>query len=96
MSIRANSIPRRREGADGQRFGEDFVVMDPEGRMLRGLNETAARVWELLDGRRTARDIAGVLAREYGVGEERVLEDCLRLLERLAGHGLLDAKEVLP
>ncbi|PTL80988.1 PqqD family protein [Vitiosangium sp. GDMCC 1.1324] len=95
MSFRAESIPRRREGSDGQRFGADFVVMEPEGRMLRGLNDTAARIWELSDGKRTARDIAGVVALEYGVDVERVLGDSLRLLEQLAGHGLLDAVEVL-
>jgi pyrroloquinoline quinone biosynthesis protein D len=95
MSFREDSIPRRREGADGQRFGEDFVVLDAEGRMLRGLNDTAARVWELSDGRRTAREIASMVASEYGVEVERVLGDCLRFLERLAGHGLLDAEEVL-
>jgi pyrroloquinoline quinone biosynthesis protein D len=92
LSLGADSIPRRREGADGQRFGEDFVVLDSEGHMLRGLNETAARVWELVDGRRTARDIAGVVASEYGVEVERVLGDCLSFLERLLGHGLLDAE----
>ena len=95
MSFRADSIPCRREGADGQRFGADFVVLDPEGRMLRGLNDTAARIWELSDGKRTARDIASVVAHEYGVEVERVLGDCLRLLERLVGHGLMDVKEVL-
>ncbi len=95
MSFRPDSIPRRREGADGQRFGSDFVVLDAEGRMLRGLNDTAARVWDLSDGKRTAREIAAVVAHEYGVDVERVLEDCLRFLERLAGHGLLDAEEVL-
>lgn len=95
MSFRADSIPRLREGADGQRFGSDFVVMDPEGRMLRGLNDTAARIWELTDGRRTVREISRVVADEYGVDVERVLGDCLRLLERLAGHGLLDEGEGL-
>lgn len=96
VCFREDSIPHRREGADGQRFGEDFVVVDPQGHMLRCLNETAARIWELVDGQRSARDIAGELAREYDVEQERVLGDCLRLLEQLAGFGLLDAKEVLP
>ncbi|MGZ3458965.1 MAG: PqqD family protein [Archangium sp.] len=95
MSFCPDSIPRRREGADGHRFGADFVVMDPEGRMLRGLNDTAARVWDLSDGKRTARDIASVVAQEYSVAVEQVLGDCLRFLERLAGHGLVDAVEVL-
>ncbi len=67
MSYRPESVPRRREGADGQRFGADFVVLDAEGRTLRGLNDTAARVWELSDGKRTAREIAAVMAHEYGV-----------------------------
>ena len=67
MSFRSDSIPRHREGADGQRFGSDFVVMDPEGRMLRGLNDTAARIWEMSDGQRTAREISRVVADEYGV-----------------------------
>jgi pyrroloquinoline quinone biosynthesis protein D len=49
----------------------------------------------LSDGRRTAREISRMVAHEYGVDVERVLEDCLRLLERLAGHGLMDTVEVL-
>ncbi len=90
MSFRADSIPLRREGTDGQRFGEDFVVLDAEGRMLRGLNDTAARIWELCDGKRSASDIATVVAGEYGVEAERVLADGLRFLERLVAHGLVD------
>jgi pyrroloquinoline quinone biosynthesis protein D len=90
MSFRPDSIPRRRPGAEGQRFGEDFVVLDAEGRMLRGLNETAARVWELCDGTRTAREVAEVVAREYGAEVEPVLADCLRFLARLGGQGLME------
>jgi hypothetical protein len=85
------SIPQRRAGAEGQRFGADFVVMDPEGRMLRGLNETAARVWELSDGTRTAGAVAEELAREYQTDVEPVLADTLRFLTLLAGHGLMES-----
>ena len=90
MSFRPDSIPRRRPGAEGQRFGEDFVVLDAEGRMLRGLNDTAARVWELCDGKRTAREVAEVVAREYGAEVEPVLADCLHFLARLGGQGLME------
>src|SRR5947209_15090125 len=31
------------------------------------LNEVGARIWELLDGRRTLREIRDGIAREYGV-----------------------------
>lgn len=84
------SIPRRRAGAEGQRFGADFVVIDPEGRMLRGLNETAAQVWQLSDGTRTARAVAEELAREYQMELKPVLADTLRFLTLLAGYGLME------
>jgi pyrroloquinoline quinone biosynthesis protein D len=89
VSFQPDSVPRRCPGAEGQRFGEDFVVLDPEGRMLRGLNDTAARAWELSDGTRTARQVAEVLAREYSVAPEQALADCLRFFELMAGKGLM-------
>jgi pyrroloquinoline quinone biosynthesis protein D len=89
MSLGPDSLPRRRAGAEGQRFGEEFVVLDPEGRMLRGLNETGAQAWALSNGQRTAREIASELARTWGVEEERALADCLSFLNLLEERGLI-------
>jgi hypothetical protein len=88
----ADNVPSRRPGAEGQRFGADFVVIDPAGRMLRGLNETAARVWELSDGTRTARAVAVSLAEEYQQDLEPVLTDTLRFLTLLVGYGLMEER----
>jgi signal peptidase len=90
VEFAAGSVPRRCAGAEGQRFGADFVVIDPAGRMLRGLNETAARVWELSDGVRTARAVAEHLAEEYRMDVGPVLADTLRFLTLLVGHGLME------
>ncbi|XXF81367.1 PqqD family protein [Myxococcaceae bacterium GXIMD 01537] len=95
MSFAPDSVPRRAAGAAGQRFGDEFVVLDPAGRMLRGFNETAARVWALCDGTRTARDVArGVLdafqSGAQSLDAERVLEDTLRFLTQLREHGLVE------
>lgn len=90
MSLGPDSLPRRREGAEGQRFGEEFVVLDPEGRVLRGLNETGAQVWGLSNGQHTAREIAREVARAWGVEEERALADCLGFLNLLEQRGLLE------
>ena len=40
----ADRVPRPREGVSGERFGSDFIVLDADGRTLRGLNATAVRV----------------------------------------------------
>ena len=90
MSFAADSVPRRAVGAAGQRFGEEFVVLDPAGRMLRGFNETAARVWELADGMLTARQVAEQVAAEFDARGEQVLEDTLRFLTALVGQGLIE------
>jgi pyrroloquinoline quinone biosynthesis protein D len=90
MSFAVDSVPRRREGSGGQHFGADFLVLDAEGRTLRGLNRTAARVWELCDGTRTAREVARQVAREYVLDMDPVLADTLRFLAELARLGLVD------
>jgi hypothetical protein len=43
------------------------------------LNTTAARMWELMDGTRTAADIANCIAREFDGDPSRIADD-VRLL----------------
>ena len=49
------------------------VLLEAEGVVVRGLNATAARVWRLLDGQRSVRDVAHAMATELGV-DPMVLE----------------------
>ncbi|MCP3142183.1 PqqD family protein [Pyxidicoccus xibeiensis] len=86
----ASSVPVPRQGVSGQRFGEDYIVLDAEGRTLRGLNATAVHVWGLCDGIRTARAVAEQVARDYSIDTEQALADTLRFLSDLARLGLID------
>jgi pyrroloquinoline quinone biosynthesis protein D len=86
----ADRVPRACEGVSGQKFGSDYIVLDAEGRTLRGLNATAIRVWELCDGTRTARAVAEQVAHEYSMDARQVLTDTLRFLTDLARLGLID------
>ena len=96
MSLSASHRPSRRAGASAARLGADFVLLDAEGRMLRGLNATAARVWELMDGRLTAAEIAARVAEEFSAPEARVVEDVLAFLEQLSAQGLLEMPAARP
>ena len=51
-------VPRIVEGVETSRLGDDFVVVDGDGRMLRGLSPTGARVFELMNGSRSTGEIA--------------------------------------
>jgi len=84
------SVVRRRSGAEATRLGRDCVVLDPMGQMLRGLNGTAARVWELSDGSHSIAEISNAIAREYSAPVQRVLPDVTSFVEQLLAKGLLE------
>jgi pyrroloquinoline quinone biosynthesis protein D len=89
MSLSKDAVPRKVPGAEGARFGADYVILDPAGRMLRGLNETGTAVWELVDGVRTVEDIARHLATRFGAPSEQVLSEVRAFLGELEQRGLI-------
>ena len=89
MRFDAESVPARCEGVEASRLGSDFVVLDPSGKLLRGVNGTGARVLELVDGRRSARSIAQALAAEFRAPLTRALPDTLTFLNLLAEQGIV-------
>lgn len=58
--------------------------------MLRALNDSAARVWELSDGTRSAEAIAATLAMEFEAAPEAVAADTFQFLTLLGELGLVE------
>ncbi|RMG45218.1 MAG: PqqD family protein [Acidobacteria bacterium] len=70
------------------RLGDDGLVVVPRGAWNLVVNETAIRVLELLDGRRTVGEIADIVAEEYeGADRDTILQDLVEVLEDLARRG---------
>jgi hypothetical protein len=57
------------------------------------LNETGARIWELVDGQRTLADIGDILGQEYDVQPDAVRSDIVDLTGQLLELGMLRAAE---
>lgn len=55
------------------------------------LNETAARIWALMDGQRSVREIRDVIVEEYEVGEDEVERDLIELIGELTTIGAIAA-----
>jgi hypothetical protein len=55
------------------------------------LNEVGARIWELLDGRRTLREIRDVIVGEYQVTDQEATVDLETFVEHLTAIGALAA-----
>ena len=96
LLLRPESVVRKRSGAEATRLGRDCVVLDPTGEMLRGLNGTAARVWDLTDGSKSIADISNAIAREYSAPVQRVLPDVTLFVEQLLAKGLLEYAVLQP
>lgn len=53
------------------------------------LNETAARVWELVDGQRTVREIIAEFCDEYDIDPLQAEQDLLEIIDQLSEKGVL-------
>lgn len=69
--------------------GDGLVLLDVQGGLLLASNPIGARVWQLLEERRTQAEIAGQLAADYGISFERAERDVAAFVADLAGRGLV-------
>jgi hypothetical protein len=67
----------------------EAVLVDPKQGMVRVLNPTGARIWELIDGQGTVAGLAAALAEEYGIDSARAQADVLVFCDDLVRRGVL-------
>jgi hypothetical protein len=89
VEVTASSVPDRGLQARVRRIAGQLTVAGPDGAQPVQLSETAELVWRSVDGRRTVRDVAVLLAAEYDVGIDEVLPDVVEMVAQLAGVGVL-------
>ena len=81
-------IPRRLPDIIARRTGDEYVLVPVTNNIadmtsMYTLNETAAFVWDRIDGSSTVEDIAQALTDEYGVDIETTRHDVLACLADL-------------
>ena len=81
------------------RRNDDIVFGDCEGELALldidsgdhfGLNETGARIWELLDTTQSAAELIAALVREFDAPAEALRAEVLAFLERLIESGIVE------
>jgi len=53
------------------------------------LNETAARVWEMIDGKRSTEEIQNQMIKEFDIDPTQAEQDLVELIENLLEIGVL-------
>ncbi len=78
-----DKYPVRHEQAASQILdGQAMVVLVDAGR-VNLLNQVGTRIWELIDGKRTVRQIAETLVAEFQVTPQVALEDTRTFIANL-------------
>ena len=72
----------------------EAVLVDPKKGMVRVLNPTGARIWEMIDGRRTVAELAAGIAAEYGIEASRAAGRHDRLLRGSGSPRRSDRQQV--
>jgi pyrroloquinoline quinone biosynthesis protein D len=68
---------------------KERVILDRKTNHIHQLNETAARVWSLCDGRKTPSEIGWRLAQLFQVDAETAVPDVQRIVRAFERTGLL-------
>lgn len=70
-------------------YGNDAVIISPDEGVVRMLNPTATRIWQLVDGNLSADDIAVVLTGEFDIDLSHARQSVERLLGELTEKRLI-------
>ena len=84
-----SKIQRQKDVAWRMIDGE-AVIITPADSTMHTLNDVGTRIWELMTGTRSLREVAGVLCAEFEVDRERAEKDTLWFTECLAKKGLIE------
>ena len=85
------SLWRRDAALPFQRMAEEAIVVDPRTREVHLLNETAARIWELLETPRSTEELVAALSDEYEAEPAALRREVEAFVIDLGGKGLVAA-----
>jgi hypothetical protein len=83
-------IPVRNTDATLQRVGAEAILHDRRNGRAHVINNSAARIWELIDGQANVEQIAGAFAAVYAMPASEVYDDVLAILATFRELRVLD------
>ena len=84
-----NMVPTNQSGVVGRIVDNEAVLVLPEKGKIKVLNEVGARIWSLVDGKRSIGQIAAAICDEYQVDLPVAEADSLAFIAELAERGVV-------
>lgn len=82
---------QRSESVISATVGDELVLLNPDSEVFFSLNETAARIWELLAEPQTEVGLVLALREEYDVSESQCQTAVNTFLAQAREHGVLQS-----
>jgi hypothetical protein len=78
-----------------RKIGEDFLLVPIGGKTsevdnLYTLNDVGERIWGLMDGKKSLREIVDLIADEYDVGPAEAQADLIQFVLKLESLGAVE------
>jgi len=87
--ISLENIPSKNPAVVGRIVHDEAVIVLPTKGQVKVLNEVGARIWSLIDGTHTVRDIIAVIFAEFAVSEEQAKNDTYVFLVQLVEREII-------
>ncbi|HEX7973070.1 MAG TPA: PqqD family protein [Anaerolineales bacterium] len=87
--VNLDTVPTQNPTVVGRVVDGEAVLVLPEQGKVKVLNEVGARIWSLVDGKRSLREIAAILCAEYQVEPAEVEANLVEFVTKLAGRGIV-------
>ena len=83
------SIPRTNPDLTVRDVGEEVILISSKGDTLHTLDAVGAFLWRSIDGKRSIKDIVGILLETYDVVVATAEGDVLRFFDELQRKGIV-------
>lgn len=88
--MQPNTILRRTDKVQFARLDDEMLAIDAQANLCYSLNETAIKVWELLETPISLQSLCEQVGGAYDVDASTCAQDVTELLEGLKEAGLLE------
>lgn len=83
-----NKVYKKNDSIVSRKIANEFILVPIRHKVgdlenIYTLNEVAARIWELIDGKRTIREIKKKIVEEFEVSPEEAEKDLQEYLQQL-------------
>lgn len=90
MEISADFRPKKKKTILEKELEDGMVLYDPENEKIHSLNNTAAYIWILCDGKKTTQEITDLIKKDFRKFEDAPEKLVVLTLKRFLNEGLIE------